>query len=289
MIWKTVGFDKNKKLFERAVKDGSFGHAYIFSGQGMIGKKTFALELASQILDSPYLEAQPLSNPDILFVNSAGSESGQSIAIEEVRKIKNFISFRPHNAAYKFVIIDDADSMTIEAQNALLKILEEPSASSILILITAYPEALLPTVFSRCQQLEFFPHKREAIDMALAEAKLSKANREFLAEFVGGRIGLVKQIVGDGSFDKIEAAVKKIMNLTKTDINERLVVAQKLTDEKNKAKLPELVFCWTLYLRTRIGEPKAQKMLKGLLALNEIVNKPQYNQRLALENFLVSL
>ena len=294
MIWQIIGFEKNKKLFVNAIKDGSLSHAYLFSGQEMIGKRTFALELislAAQLSGSTteYLVVEPLSNPDILVVNAASSESGQTIAIEEVRKIKNFVSLSPYAAKHKFIVIDDAHLMTVEAQSALLKVLEEPSASSILILVSAYPEALLPTIFSRCQEIKFFPHSRESINAVLAGAKLSKTTREFLVEFAGGRIGLVKRIIEEDSFGLVEGAVKKIMHLAKADINERLVVAQKLTDEKNKAELPRLVFYWMLYLRTRLGEPKAQKMLKGLLALNEIVNKPQYNQRLALESFLISL
>ncbi len=293
MVWRTIGLEKNKKLFERAIKNSSFGHAYLFAGQEMTGKRTFALELANHLLSgstTKYLVVEPLSDPDILIVNAESSESGQTIAIDEVRKIKNFVSLSPYGSGpYKFVIIDNAHLMTVEAQNALLKVLEEPNASSILILVTAYREALLPTIASRCQEIKFFPHPRRLVDAVLADAKLSKTNKEFLAEFANGRIGLVKRIVEEGSFDKVEDAVKKIMQLAKADINERLNIAQKLTDEKNKADLPRLVFYWTLYLRTRLDEPKAQKMLKGLLALHEIVNKPQFNQRLALENFLIQL
>ena len=65
--------------------------------------------------------------------------------------------------------------------------------------------------------------------------------------------------------------------------------AQKLTDEKNKAELPKKLLYWILYLRIRLVEPKSHKILKGLLSLNEIISKPQFNQRLALENFLVQL
>ncbi len=292
MVWKTTGFDRNKKLFSEVIKNDNFSHAYLFSGQEMIGKKTFALELANKMLGDTaieYSDAQFLNNPDILFIDAINSESGQTIAIEEVRRIKKFIFRSPYVGKYKFIIINDAHLMTTEAQNALLKVLEEPNASSILILVSANSESLLPTIFSRCQEIKFFPHKKEVIDGILTDVKLSKINKEFLAVFVDGRIGLIKQIIDNESFDEVEDAVKKIMHLIKADINERLNVAQKLTDEKNKADLPRLVLYWMLYLRTRIGEPRAQKMLKGLLVLNEIVNKPQYNQRLALENFLVSL
>lgn len=285
MVWQTIGFDKNKKLFEVAMKDGLFGHAYIFSGQEMIGKKTFAIELANFVTGNKQSEY----NPDVLVVCPASSESGQSITIEEVRKIKDLVALSPYAAQYKFIIIDDAHLMTLEAQNAILKVLEEPNASSILILVTACPEALLPTIFSRCQEVGFFPHASTLIKNIIVDTKLSKINRDFLTEFASGRIGLVKRVVEDNSFVFVEDSIKKIMHLAKADLNERLEAAQKLTDEKNKANLPQLILYWTLYLRTRLDEPRAQKMLRGLLVLNEIVNKPQYNQRLALENFLVSL
>lgn len=286
MIWQTLGFEKNKKLFENAIKDDSLSHAYLFSGQEMIGKRTFASELASYITTS---SQPPGNNPDILVISPADSESGQSIAIGEMRKIKSFISLSPYASQYKFIIIDDAHLMTTEAQNALLKVLEEPNESSIFILVTAYPDTLLLTIISRCQEIKFPPHPRELLNVVLIDAKLSKTNREFLVEFANGRVGLVKRIIEEKSFDEVEGAIKKIMHLVKVDINERLVVAQKLTDEKNKAGLPLLVLYWMLYLRTRLNEPKAHKILKNILSLHEIVNKPQYNQRLALESFLLRL
>ncbi|MBI2063724.1 MAG: hypothetical protein HYT65_01890 [Candidatus Yanofskybacteria bacterium] len=295
MMWQVIGFNKNKFFFETVLRNGQLGHAYLFTGQEMIGKRTFALEVASMAIQSngstaKYFATEPLGNPDILFINSANSESGQTIAIEEVRKIKNFVSLSPYAAGpYKFVIIDDAHLMTVEAQNALLKVLEEPNPSSVLILITANPESLLPTIISRCQELGFRPHPRELADGILTNAKLSKANRDFLTDFANGRIGLIKKIIEEKSFDEVKDSVEEVMHLIKSDINERLTIAQKLTDEKNKAELPKKILYWTLYLRTRLNEPRAHKILKNLLALHEIISKPQFNQRLALENFLVSL
>lgn len=287
MFWQTTGFDKNKKLFENALKNRFFSHAYLFTGQEMIGKKNFAVELANYVTTDP--QQLPSNNPDILVVDPTSSESGQSITIEEARRIKNFVSLSPYVSPYKFIIIDDAHLLTAEAQNALLKVLEEPSPSSILILVTANPESLLPTITSRCQEIKFSPHPRKLVENVLVGAKLSKTNCEFLTEFANGRIGLIKRIIEEKSFDEVKNSVEELMHLIKTDINERLVIAQKLTDEKSKSELPKKVLYWTLYLRTRLNEPRAHKILKNLLALHEIITKPQFNQRLALENFLVSL
>ncbi len=283
MNWQTIGFDKNKKFFESVTESGRLGHAYLFSGQEMIGKKSFALEMAGLITGSANV------NQDILLVDPTSSESGRSIMIEEVRKIKNFVSLSPYAGRYKFVIIDDAHLLTVEAQNALLKVLEEPGPSAILILVTANPKSLLPTIISRCQEIKFPPHPKAVMAGVIEHSGLSKINAEFLVDFAAGRIGLIKRIVQDKSFDDVRDSVEELMHLIKADINERLAVAQKLTDEKNKTELPQKILYWTLYLRTRLDEPKSHKILKGLLALHEIISRPQFNQRLALESFLVSL
>lgn len=281
MIWRTIGFDKNKKLFENLVRKDRLGHAYLFSGQEMIGKKTFALELANLVTGQ--------STPDIYLISAAGSESGQTIAIEEIRKIKNDVSLSPSEGRYKFIIIDDANLMTAEAQNALLKVLEEPNPSSILILVTANSEALLPTVISRCEEIRFQPHPKMLLEAHIKNSKLSKNKTDFLIEFADGRLGLMMKVIEEDSFDEIKSSVEELMRLAKIDINERFIAAQKLTDDKNKVLLSKHVLYWILYLRTRLNEPKAHKILKNLLVLHSIIGKPQFNQRLALESFLVSL
>lgn len=297
-IWRTIGFDKIKNFFERTLENGRLSHAYIFSGQEMIGKKTFALELASFVtkglalrgLTSKYLEAQPLShNPDVLVINLVSSESGQTIAIEEVRKIKNFVSLSPYAAKYKFIIIDDAHLMTTEAQNALLKVLEEPNPSSILILVTANPNSLLATIISRCQEIKFLPHPKKIVDEVLKNSGLLKSKIEFLAGFSNGRVGLVKTVIKEKSFDEIKDAVEELMCLIKADLNERFIIAQRLSGEKNERGLTKKVLYWLLYMKMRLNEPKARGILRGLTSLHKIVTQPQFNHRLALENFVVSL
>ena len=79
------------------------------------------------------------------------------------------------------------------------------------------------------------------------------------------------------------------MNLAHVSINERFSEAQKLTDEKKKSDLVDTVLYWILYLRTRMEDSRARKILKNLLVLHESISRPQFNQRLALENFLVRL
>lgn len=102
-------------------------------------------------------EISPLPFPDVIFLSPF---SGETLGIEEVRQLKHRLSLKPFSSPYQAAIITEAQNLTIFAQNALLKILEEPPSSSILILTAPCRESLLPTVVSRCQIIEL-PSKSE--------------------------------------------------------------------------------------------------------------------------------
>ncbi len=280
MSWETIGFGKIKKFFESAIENSHLNHAYVFSGQDEIGKKTFALELAQLMSGNSH---------DIFFLTPESSDSGQSIAIDEIRKLKSSMSLSSYGDAYKVAVIDEAHLMTVEAQNALLKTLEEPSRSSIFILITSVPNSLLSTIASRCQEIRFLPHSKEEILTIIEDSKLAQPQKNFLAEFSNGRIGLIKRILEEQSYDEVKDSVEELMDLVKADLNERFFVAQRLSDDKNKGDIAKKVIYWMLYARMRVDEPKARKILKNLLHLQEVIVHPQFNRRLALENFVLTL
>ena len=245
---KTLGF---KKI---PLQSG----AYLFHGPEMIGKKMFALELAAEFAGP---EDITMITPDI----------------DAVREMKRFFSLTPLNGVYKVAIIDDAHRLTDEAQNALLKILEEPSASSIVILVTSHMDELLPTIVSRCHQLFFPAHPRSMVMEFLKDKKLSKEQEEFLYEFSNGSIGLLA-----GDFSKIKSYAEEYSALAKADINKRFDMAKQLSTDES---LQQKILYWMLYLHTK----KLYEPLRGLLALRRTISRPQYNEQLALENFMLSL
>ncbi len=247
---KTLGF---KKILLEA-------GAYIFAGPEMIGKRTFALELASEL-------AAPA---DVLII-------ADELTIDSIRKAKAFLSLSTFGGSYKMVIVDNAHLMTEEAQNGLLKILEEPSATSILILVTSQPHALLSTISSRCRQIFFPPQSREVFYEYLKDKNLSTDQQNFLYQFSNGSIGLLA-----GDFKKIKAYAEEYTSLSKADINKRFDVAKQLAEDE---ALKEKVLYWMLYLHTRnLYEP-----LRALQALYRNIMLPQFNKQLALENFMLQL
>ena len=234
--------------------------SYIFAGPEMIGKKTYALELAHDI-----------AGPEDIFLMSTSD-------VDTVRSLKAFLSLTPLGSIYKVAVIDHADHLTEEAQNALLKMLEEPNKSSICVLIASSPDTLLPTIRSRCQQFFFPAHGKKVYDVFFAMTKLSKTQQDFLYEFSNGSIGLLYDL----DYKKIKAYAEEFMALSKADINGRFTIAQTLAADES---LSQKIIFWMLYLRTK----KLYRSLHGLLALYDTISRPQFNKQLALEQFMLSL
>lgn len=283
-----MGFDTIKEFFEKVVKNDQLSHAYIFSGQEMTGKRTFALELANQINQTH----GDSIHPDFFVVDSTSSESGESIPIEKIREAKNFLSLSAYRGPYKFVIIDDADKMTVEAQNAFLKILEEPSESAIIILVTAYPEVLLPTISSRCQEIKFPNHSQKEVKKSLLIENVSEEKAEFLSEFVNGRMGLALQIARENLYTKVREYISEFTEIKKAPLNARLKLAQKLTEMEDTKEIKEKLLYWMLYLHMNaVRNPAGDtpKALQLMINLNYYLSQPQFNRRLMLENFMVKL
>lgn len=276
-MWNVWGFEENKKFFEKMIGERALVHAYLFTGQEMIGKRTFALDLASQ----------NSSNADLLLLGGGGG-----VTIEQVRNFKKFLSLRPYQGQYKIAILDDAHSMGSEAANALLKILEEPPAHSLIILVTSQPRLLLPTVVSRTMEIKFAPHPREKLIQHLQQIGLNEKQAEFLADFANGQLGLAYRLKEANAFKNIRRDLEEFNNLLKANLNTRLIFAEDLFKEKAVRGPQALLRNWLFYLRSDLSKKlpiKRAKLLRLMLEVNNILSYPQYNHRLAFENLLLSL
>ena len=142
---ETIGFNKQREYFKNAVKNGHLSHAYLFSGPDGIGKKIFAYDLFRLVN-----QREPEGDPDFKLLTPRLEEEETQIYIEDIRDLKSYLSLKPYRGPYKFVVINDADRLVIEASNAILKLLEEPTQFTVIILVSSKPKLLLPTVLSRC-------------------------------------------------------------------------------------------------------------------------------------------
>jgi putative DNA polymerase III, delta' subunit len=144
MFEDILGNDDVKKYLTNCIENKNFSHSYIFSGIKGVGKYTFAKDFAKCILEDPMMQDYYELEPD-----------GKSIKVAQIRELQNVINIKPTFSEKSVYIIDDADLMTTEAQNSLLKTLEEPPEYVVIILIVHNERSVLSTVKSRCVNIKF--------------------------------------------------------------------------------------------------------------------------------------
>ena len=242
-MWNTKGHEKQKIYFEEALKRNNLSHAYLFGGPEGIGKKRFAYDIFRLIN-----QREPEGDPDFKLLTPRLEDDETKIYTEDIRDLKAYLALKPYYGPYKFVVINDADRLMPQAANAFLKILEEPSPFTTIILISSKSKLILPTVLSRCEKVQFLPSSEKKID------------------------------------DKTAKEVAEFIKICKEGICERMQYADKLFAGKD---YQNLVVGLIHTLRSR--ENPNHKVLKNLLKLNSLLSQPQFNHRLALENFLVNL
>jgi DNA polymerase-3 subunit delta' len=197
-----IGHERPKRFLQAALRSERLAHALLFHGEERIGKLLMARVLAQAVnceADPPpdppdacdtcrschQIEAG--SHPDVTIL-TATSGKGET---ENAREIESRFIYRPLIGRLKIVILDNADLLRREAANALLKTIEEPPPDSLIILVSSRPEALLPTIRSRCQEIRFAPLALDVVEATVRRRRgLPEKDARFLAVVSGGRLGL---------------------------------------------------------------------------------------------------
>ena len=210
-----IGQDFAKKYLRNSIKNDKINHAYMFEGIDGIGKKTLTKELAKILLDMENVE----NSPDYINI----FPDGNSIKISQIRKLQTDIIVRPHKD-YKIYIINYAEKMTIEAQNALLKTLEDPPEYAIIILITNNKESLLDTIKSRCEIIKFLPIGTRDLENYLVKNGLDDSRAKLLSIFSRGSISKALDLAKSSDFnimrDDIQDYIQTIFDKKIVDILE---------------------------------------------------------------------
>jgi DNA polymerase-3 subunit delta' len=218
-----AGHRRLLELTARAALRGSLPPSLVFGGPDGVGKRHAAVALA-QLLNCAAPRAADACgscpsctriprgvHPDVLIVEPG--ETG-AIKIDQVRDAIERSAYRPFEGRRRVVIIDDADAMAAEAQNALLKTLEEPPASSTFVLVTSRPDVLLPTVRSRCQQLRFGRLAPAEIASALEERHgYGAADAHAAAAAADGSLGRALEGSSEGYAEARDAAGTFLLEL----------------------------------------------------------------------------
>lgn len=200
LLREIAGQDQAVAMLLRAVASGRLAHACLFDGPDSVGKRStaLALALASCCPESPgqgcgicdtCRRIQTGQHPDVLSFEP----STQQYVIDQAREIVAIASTRPHEAPARVIILDRADCLNPSSANCLLKTLEEPFPCNHLVLITAAPDRLLPTIRSRTQRLRFLALQPAALVQIALRRGATQAQAETAAALAGGQAGRLLQ------------------------------------------------------------------------------------------------
>jgi len=231
---------------KHSIENNSIGHAYVFDGPAGIGKKTVARITAGVLLCLERLSARRCgsciscrtfdfdSNPDFYEIESGGD----AISVEQIRKMRDSVAVRPMYGNRKVYLIAGAEDMTVQAQNCLLKTLEEPPEYAVIILTVSNYAALIETIRSRAFRLSF-KKNTDAEVRRLLETRLgrSAAGIDFAVSFSGGIPGVALQLAGNKDFllirEKTIEAVSGIKNLKPSQVFKLYSFFEKSKDDIN--------------------------------------------------------
>ncbi|HEK8764612.1 TPA: DNA polymerase III subunit delta' [Clostridioides difficile] len=250
-----IGQDFAKKYLTNSIKKNKLNNAYMFEGIDGIGKKKFADELSKLLLDYENLE----NSPDYVLIKP----DGNSIKIAQIRNLQSDIVIRPHKD-YKIYIINNAEKMTVEAQNALLKTLEEPPNYAIIILVTNNKESLLETIKSRCDIIKFSPIPIEDLKRYLINTGIEEERAQLLAIFSRGSIENALNLSQSSEFSMMREDIQQyIQIMLDKNIVEILNIPNNM--EKYRGKIIALLDMMINYFRDII-------LLKENVNKNMLIN-----------------
>ena len=200
MFEKIIGNEKNKSILEKSIEIKKTLHSYLFWGIEGMGKKLIALEFAKKMLClepenkecrcKSCIEFESGSNPDFIMIEP---EDGK-IKIDQIRNLQRKVAEKPINSNKKVYIINDSDKMTTEAQNCLLKTLEEPPEYLTIILICSNEYSMLSTIKSRCTRMHFDNLETNQIKKFLEEKYPETKFNEKIIKLSQGSIGKTLQL-----------------------------------------------------------------------------------------------
>lgn len=251
---------------------GKLAHALLFLGPGGVGKRTLAGTISRVILEVQNLETHPDFTVVSLQLNDKGDLKKQ-IGVEQIRDLRAKLQMSSFGGAAKIALIDGADLMTVAAQNALLKTLEDPSGRTHLILMAEQDGTILPTVLSRCQTIHVPLVSRKEISEALTANGLKETDAYEVAGLAAGRPGRAIQMTEDEeTLLEIKTRVDQMIELMRSGLTEKLgQIAGIAKDVKGQ---PEILDAWELVLHDLLliesGSPDKIALSQKELMLKEL-------------------
>lgn len=256
--WNLFGHEWIVASLARDILSGRLRHAYLIAGPSSIGKRALASAFIQALLceraEKPCGECRPCklvahgNHPDVILVAptlSGERIKAEKIKVEPIRDLINALALKPVEAVRRIALITNFELISERTSNTLLKTLEEPPGQAIIILTTDSPEALLPTITSRCEIITLRPLPVALVEQALTERWQVPAGRaEMLARLSGGRLGWAINAVneGDGTIARREERMSELRSLLSGSRAARFAYAESLS--KDREALRETLDLW---------------------------------------------
>jgi DNA polymerase-3 subunit delta' len=239
-----VGLEQIKNNLQNAIKYNKISHAYMIQGEKLSGKmmvaEIFARALQCEATDGakPCNECRSCrqalnrNHPDIIYVEH---DKPNVISVDNIRhQINSDVEIKPYSGPKKIYIVDEAEKMNVQAQNALLKTLEEPPEYTVIMLLTTRVEAMLQTILSRCVVLETKPVADDIIkEYLMRKVEIPDYRAEVCAAFARGNVGRALALSSNEEFDHMKSSVIDTMkNIYDLEINQIATHVKKISEEK---------------------------------------------------------
>jgi len=245
--WPTIGHEPIIEFMQKSILNNKLSHAYLFIGPEHVGKSLIAgyfigsLQCENQqkkFKNVPCYQCsacdqlQKRIHPDVYFIDK--NKDKKNISIEQIRELEHKLSMRSFLTAYKIAVINDADEMTIDAANSLLKTLEEPTPKTIIILLATKINLIPLTIISRCQIIKFNLVSKKKIFDHLIIINNNKKEAQDLASLSQGRPGLAITYVQDKSLiEEYEDKIKTLLEIIGSNIKQKFNKIDKIIPKNN--------------------------------------------------------
>lgn len=296
-----IGHQKERARLERLVREDTVSQGYLFVGPEAVGKSLCALAFAAELVSEPQFE--PNENKPYPFdvrvirpeeETKRGVTKQKSIGVEEIREALFFLGQFPTHGKYRVVIIEDAHKLSLAAQNVILKTLEEPNPSAIIILVTHEVGSIISTILSRVERVRFGYVPLEELQSGIMTF-IKKETTIAPFFFSLGRPGMILRALSDPQrFMKEQEKLGRLFRLSSLSLGDRLNLAEELS--KNVPETIRLLEWWLPGLHTQAQKGENPVQTKRFFLLLEtaeqtllLLKTTQSNARLLLEKLFFSL
>lgn len=289
-------------FLERVIRNDVVSHAYIFFGPDQVGKRTLAELFARAIISGSEFNASEFEENgvndeyrlDLKVVSPVIEEKGdvlkqKDISIAQIREASQFLIQYPYLNRKKILIINDAHKMTVSAQNALLKVLEEPNSTSMLILVTEKIDDILITLQSRCQKVSFALVEESEIGKNVFDR--DKPVKEEVLLLGMGRPGCVIEIIrGDNAAADKLVELESLSKIAELSLVDRLQMAEKYSKNIPETVVVLRAWVWRLYNEKGTGNiANSHIVIKKIEKCIETMVSTNANARLVLEKLFLNI